>query len=135
MQRQPSGLQLAVLRVLWKEGSATVAEVQEALESDRPLAYSTLATVLARMTKSGLVTHTKDGRTFVYRAAISDQQTGQSLLKDLVGRMFSGSPAELVSYLLESEEVDSTELKRIKDLVDRHESGGSSKRKGGSRGR
>ena len=61
--RAPLGqLQHAILTVLWDRGAATLAEVKEAIEQDRPIATTTVATVLARLEQSGVVSHTTKGR-------------------------------------------------------------------------
>lgn len=127
-----SGRQLAIMRVLWDVEEATVAEVQESLDLERPLAYSTVATVLSRMEQKGLVTHRAEGRMFYYRPAVSQEGIGTSLLGDLVDRIFGGSPSALVSHLLESEQVDSSELARIKQLVSKHAER-KAKQKGGGK--
>ncbi len=111
------GRQLAIMRVLWDCGEATVAEVQTILDLERPLAYSTVATVISRMEQKGLVTHRAEGRVFYYRPAVTEDGVGESMIGELVERIFGGSPAELVSHLLESDQVDSGELDRIKQLV------------------
>ena len=114
------GRQLAVMRVLWDLGEATVAQVQEAMEVEKPLAYSTVATVISRKEQKGLVTHRADGRVFYYRPAVSEDGVGTSMVGELVERVFGGSPAELVSHLLQSDQVDANELDRIKQLVRQH---------------
>lgn len=115
-----SGLQLAVIRVLWRLGRATVADVQQELGSDRPLAYSTLATILKRMEDKGVVRHVVDGRTFVYEPLVAADQVSYSVVSDLVEKVFAGRPSELVSHLLESHEVKADELERIKAMIDEH---------------
>jgi len=115
-----AGRQLAVMRVLWQRGEATVAEVQNALETDPPLAYSTVATVLSRMERKGLITHRVEDRQYCYRAIVSKVGANQSVVGELVDRVFGGSPAELVSQLLASDQVDTDELERIKQLVNEH---------------
>ncbi len=121
MAQRLSGRQLAIMHVLWSKGPATVAEVQEALETDHKLAYSTVATLLTRMERKGVVRHSTDGRTFVYEPLISEERVSTSLVSDLVRRAFDGSPSQLVSYLLETEHVDEEELTRIKKLIAQHE--------------
>lgn len=116
-----SGRQLAIMRVLWDRGEATVAEVQTGLDLERPLAYSTVATVMSRMERRGLVTHREEGRVFHFRPAVSEEGLGGSMIGELVERIFGGSPAELVSHLLDSGQVDAGELDRIKRLVRQHE--------------
>ena len=128
-----SQLQLAILDVLWTRGEATVAEVQEALQEERALAYSTVSTLLSRLEQKGAVSHRAEGRVFFYRAEVREEEVSNSLVSDLLSRVFDGSPAELVSHLLEAHEVDAGELARIKAMVTRHEKNGS-KRKGGGHG-
>jgi predicted transcriptional regulator len=108
------------MRVLWQRREATVAEVQSELETDPPLAYSTVATVLSRMESKGLITHRVEDRQYYYRAVVSKVGANQSVVGELVDRVFGGSPAELVSQLLASDQVDKDELERIKQLVNEH---------------
>ncbi|MBD3671962.1 MAG: BlaI/MecI/CopY family transcriptional regulator [Planctomycetaceae bacterium] len=111
------GRQLAIMRLLWEHGESTVADIQNTLDVERPLAYSTVATVLSRMEQKGLVTHRSEDRVYHYRAAISQSETGDSIVGELVERIFGGSPSELVNHLLSSDQVDAEELQRIKELV------------------
>lgn len=115
------GRQLAVMRVLWEYDEATVAEVQERMGVDPPLAYSTVATVLSRMEQKGLISHRVEDRQYVYRPLLTRDGAGQSMVSEMVDRLFGGSPAALVNQLLDSEQVDREELERIKRLVREHE--------------
>jgi predicted transcriptional regulator len=125
-----SGRQLAIMQVLWARGEATVAEVQAALDLERPLAYSTVATVMSRMERRGLITHRDEGRVFHYRPVVSEGGIGRSMVGELVERIFGGSPADLVSHLLDTGQVDAGELDRIKRLVRQHEARRRAKRGG-----
>ena len=116
-----SGRQLAIMRALWEHGEATVAGLQVLLGVEPPLAYSTVATVLSRMEKKGLVTHRCEDRVYYYQAAVSEDRAGQTLVGEFVERIFGGSPSELVNHLLDSDQVDAKELQRIKTLVQEHE--------------
>ena len=115
-----SELQLAIMRVLWRSGGATVADVQQALAADRPLAYSTLATLLNRLVRKGVVTHRADGRAYRYEPAISESEVSTSMVSRLVENVFSGSPSDLVSQLLQAQDVDSVELDRIREAIERY---------------
>ena len=116
-----AGRQLAIMKLLWERGEATVAQLQSLLEVDPPLAYSTVATVLSRMERKGLVKHRSEDRVFYYRPAVSQDRVGETIVGEFLGWMFNGSPSELVSHLLESDHVDAKELQRIKKLVSEHE--------------
>ena len=69
---QLTDLQIALLRVLWDRREATVAEIAEALRPARDLAPTTIATLLSRLEKRGVVSHTAQGRQYVYRARVSE---------------------------------------------------------------
>ena len=105
------------MRVLWDRQEATVADVQRALDLDRPLAYTTVATIMSRMEEKGLITHRADGRVFYYRPLVSEDGIGTSMVGELIERIFGGSPSELVSHLLQSDQIDRSELDRIKKLI------------------
>ncbi len=121
------------MRVLWQRGRASVAEVLEDLAEEAPLAYSTVATLLARMERKGVVRHTVEGRTYIYEPLVSEDKVGRSLVRDLLRRAFNGSPSQLVSYLLETGDVDRGELESIRNLISEHEPNGNGQAADGKR--
>jgi len=110
-------LQLAVMRVLWRRQEATTAEVQAELEPQRGSALTTVATILQRLERRGLVTHRREGRQFVYRAAITEPTVKRSALGSLVRSLFAGDPAALVSELLSSGDVSTHDVERMRALL------------------
>lgn len=109
-------LQLEIMRVLWSRGPSTVAEVQEAL-GGRDLAYTTVATMLRKLEPRGLVCHRCQGRSFVYEAAVPENDVRQGMAGDLLDRVFSGSLSSLVSHLLSSRPVKRQELDELAALI------------------
>ena len=99
---QVTDLQLTVLRELWTRGEASVAEVHGALQNERGLATTTVATLLSRLEKRGLVTHRADGRKHVYRASVSESEVQSALLDSVTNGVFGGDVTALVSHLLSS---------------------------------
>ena len=116
--RQLSDRQLDILRVLWREDEATVAQVQEALRSERDLALTTVATLLSRMEARGIVARRTEGRQFVYRAAIGEQDVRRSMVAALMDRLFAGDPKALVHHLIDEGRIDADELSRIEALLE-----------------
>src|SRR5262245_462296 len=94
-------LQLAIMHVLWEKGEATVAEVRDALEPSRPLAYTTVGTMLAKLEQRGQVKHRSDGRVNVYRPAVRQDQVSRSMVSDLAVRLFNGDVTQMVCHLLD----------------------------------
>jgi predicted transcriptional regulator len=109
-------LQVAILRVLWDEGEATVQRVTEALAGKRR-APTTIATMLSKMERKELVEHRVDGRQFVYRPRLSEQEVTHTMVADLTQRLFEGDVSALVSHLLRSEEIDKDELVRLRAMI------------------
>ena len=110
-------LQLAIMRVIWQRGEATVAEVQEALREERGLALTTIATMLKRLEARGVVDHRLEGRQFVYRPRVARNEVSRSMVGDLIDRLFAGDAAALVSHLLAEREIDPAELDQIKAMI------------------
>ena len=121
-------LQLAIVRTLWERGEGTVVEVQEALAPERRLAQTTVATILTRLEKRGIVRHEPQGRTFVYRALVSESQVRRSMVSDLTDLLFDGSPAALISHLLSEKQIDEGDLDEVKRLIKRAEERKSGRR-------
>ena len=109
-----SELQLAILRVLWKRGEASTAEVVAELGARRGLAPTTLATLLTRLAKRGVLGQRRDGRTLVYRALVSEPDVQRSMVADLVANVFKGDATELLAHLLREEEVAPGDLAKVK---------------------
>ena len=75
---QLGDLQLAIMRVLWTRREGTVAEVHLALE-ERQLALTTIATMLSKMEKKGVVSHRNEGRQYVYAPVVSEAEVTEYL--------------------------------------------------------
>lgn len=111
-------LQLAIMRVLWGRGEATVADVHEALEPERGLALTTIATMLMKMEKKGVVDHRAEGRRFIYRPVVSESQVTRSMVADLTSQLFRGDVTALVNHLLAEHDIDSSELAQLRKLIE-----------------
>lgn len=110
-------LQLAIMRILWGRGEASVADVHEALEPERGLALTTIATMLAKMEKKGVVDHRSEGRKFIYRPRVSEGQVRRSMVSDLTSQLFRGDVFALVNHLLSEHEIESRELDQLRELI------------------
>lgn len=116
-QHHLGDLQLAIMRVLWGHGEATVADVHETLEPERGLALTTIATMLTKMEKKGVVDHRAEGRRFIYRPLVTEGQVRRSMVADLTSQLFRGDVTALVNHLLEEHEIDPGELDQLRELI------------------
>ena len=110
-------LQLAIVRLLWERGECTVVEVQEGLVPQRDLAQTTVATLLSRLEKRGMVSHRVAGRQFLYRAEVSEPAVRQSMVGELTEMLFAGRPTALISHLITERDIDASELDEVKRLI------------------
>ena len=110
-----SDLQLDLMRVLWR-GEASVAEVAAELALSRGLAHTTVATVLTRLAKRGLVEARRDGRQLVYRALVDESQVRRSMVGGLIQTLFRGDPQALLAHLVSEKEVASGDLAKVQAL-------------------
>ncbi|MEL6906172.1 MAG: BlaI/MecI/CopY family transcriptional regulator, partial [Planctomycetota bacterium] len=107
-------LQHAIMRVLWDRGEAPVSDVHRALLDERGLALTTIATMLSKMEKKGVVARRREGRGFVYRPTVTETQVHRTMVADLTEQLFDGDAAALVNHLLTEQEIDRGELGVIK---------------------
>ena len=112
-----SGLQLAVIRVLWDKGEASAAEVQLAMKRSRPLAITTVSTLLARLEKKGIVAHRSAGRTFVYRARVGELDMRRKAISGVIRNLFRGNPSEVVGQILSERDVSEEDLERMRRMI------------------
>jgi BlaI family transcriptional regulator, penicillinase repressor len=110
-------LQLRIMRVVWKRGEATVAEVMDELGRASRLAYTTVATMLRKMEARGLVRHRVEGRTFIYQPLVGEAQVSRKMTDHLLERLFQGSLSGMVSHLLSTHEVSADELAELERLI------------------
>lgn len=112
-------VELELMEILWEKGSGTVGDVVEALPRERPLAYSSVLTMMRILEQKGYVEHEKESRAYVYRPLVNREQARRSVISYLVKRFFDDSPELLVVNLLEHDELDRSEIERLKRLIDK----------------
>lgn len=120
---QLSEVQLAVMRALWELDEAPTASVVKQVASRRKLAYTTVATMLSRLEKRGLVESRQEGREKIYRPLVTEDEVQTSMVSGLVSRLFRGDPAALVSHLVRRDEIGEDDLERVRDMLKGDENG------------
>jgi BlaI family transcriptional regulator, penicillinase repressor len=113
--------QLEILRVLWERSEATVVDIHQALQAVRPMAPTTIATLLSRLEKRGLVAYRTEGRQYVYRAVLQERDAQQHALIEVTQGLFAGDVPTMVSQLLSSHEIRPGDLARVRELIDAKE--------------
>jgi BlaI family transcriptional regulator, penicillinase repressor len=109
--------ELDVMKVLWRDGPATVAEVRERLEDD--LAYTTVLTVLRTLEEKHHVGHREEGKAHRYFAKVPEHTARQSALARVLDRVFGGSAELLLTHLVSDRSLSADELNRLRALIDK----------------
>ena len=119
--QKPTAAELQILQVLWERGPSTVREVQEALQAEKALGYTTVLKLMQIMTVKGLVLRNEDQRAHVYEAQQPAEKTKRQLAADMLERVFDGSARELLLHALAAQRSSRQEIEELRSLLDEHE--------------
>jgi BlaI family penicillinase repressor len=111
-------MQLQIMLVLWQQGQGTARQITEELSRERPVAHSTVQTMLRKLEAKGAVTHDLEDRTFIFRPVFQQSEVTETALHDLLTRLFDGSVYGLVTHLLRHESISAEELARLRRLIE-----------------
>lgn len=110
-----SQTQLDLMRVLWREGEADTGTVCNGLK--KTLAYTTVATLLKRLEKRGLLEARSEDRKFIFKPLVSEEEVMTSMVASLVGTLFKGDSSALVSHLLKEDDINKDDLAKITKMI------------------
>jgi BlaI family transcriptional regulator, penicillinase repressor len=114
-------LQREVVQVVWANAPVTAETVREKLS--RPLKESTVRTVLRRLEEKGYITHTVDGRTYVYDAAEPRGRVAAKAVRRIVDWVCNGSVEEVLVGMVDTNMIDRKQLRMLADRIGRRKPG------------
>jgi BlaI family penicillinase repressor len=109
--------ELAIMKVIWRMGSATVRDVYEALRAERTIAYTTVMTMMRILEDKGYLTKSSADRAFVYAPAKPRQQVVGAMVRDFVDRVFDGASGSLLVHLAKDNRLTPKQRRAIEKLV------------------
>lgn len=117
----PTELELEILKILWDESPLPVRDVRARLETqaDRPLAHSSVITMLNIMHRKGFVRRKKEGKSFLFSPKLKKEAVAGGIVGDVLSRVFEGSASEMMLNLLETADLDADELAELRKLIAR----------------
>jgi BlaI family penicillinase repressor len=117
----PTELELEILKILWDESPLPVRDVRAKLEQDagRPLAHSSVITLVNIMHTKGFLKRRKDGKSFLFSPKLPKEAVTGGIVGDLLSRVFNGDPSAMVMNLLETADIDTEELNELRKLIGR----------------
>jgi BlaI family transcriptional regulator, penicillinase repressor len=124
MARKPTGLELEILRRLWELGNeGTVHDVLRIWGKGRVPGYTTVLKTLQIMESKGLVSHTRKGRSFTYRAVLVREEATSARLEELLHGFYRGDRLGLVSRLIDEMDLTTEDIKEIRRMLKGKEKG------------
>lgn len=122
-QKLLTEVEFELMSILWRLGEGSVSDVMERLPKDRDLAYTSVSTILRILEQKAVLNIRKEGRGHIYIPALKKFEYEAKAVKDVVERVFDGTPTALVKQLLNSGDVSDKELAEIKKLITEFGSG------------
>lgn len=130
-------LEYALLGILWQRKHATAGEVLEAYNesAEKPLAYTTVSTLLTRMVEKGALQVERDRQPFHFTPLITREQLLRQRIRDFVGTFFGGQSVDLAVRLVEDEPLTDESIKQLEAALQKHKAGRNKSTPKGARGR
>jgi len=122
-ENNPTAKELEILQVLWTKGPSTVRDVNEILAKDKRIGYTTTLKLMQIMFEKGIISREKNGKTHIYKAEITQNNTQQQLVDKLLESAFGGSAMKLVMQALGTSKSSKQELDEIREYLDKLEGG------------
>jgi BlaI family penicillinase repressor len=109
--------ELAIMKVIWRTGTATVRDVYEALRDARPVAYTTVMTMMNILETKGYLKKEKQDRAYRYKPSRPERTVIASMVREFVARVFDGAPKPLLLHLAEDGQLDEKERRELLRLI------------------
>jgi BlaI family transcriptional regulator, penicillinase repressor len=102
-----------VMDYVWTNGPCTAEACRESFAASRPMKESTIRTILRRLEAKGYVSHTLEGRTFIYRAAEARENVAVRAVKHIIDRFCDGSAEQLLIGMVDNDVLDRKDFERL----------------------
>ncbi len=109
--------ELRLMKILWRRGESAVTDLVAALPEGEVLAYNSVLTTIRILEQKGYVEHRQEGRAFVYRPCIAEQEASRSEVRHMLNRFFGDSREQLLLSLLGDDEITPEELDRLREVI------------------
>jgi len=116
-ERKLTDVELEIMHVVWELDGGTVRQVHEILNQQRPLAYTTVMTMMKILEEKGHLTRRKEGRAYRYQPVCPKSQVISGMVDDFVGRVFEGAAAPLVVSLVKDKKLSKKDLDEIARMI------------------
>lgn len=115
--------ELNVTQAVWDAGESTVTKIMKSVntENHKSLIRSTIQVQVLRLEEKGWLKHREDGNRFIFSATVTKEQASAQIVRDVKEQIFGGSCAEMVRTLFDHTKISSTEIQKIRKMIDQYE--------------
>jgi predicted transcriptional regulator len=113
--------ELSIMKIVWQLKSATVRDVYQALQDKRPVAYTTVMTMMKILEEKGFLKKTLIERTHLYKPAKPMEQVVGAMVRDFLDRVFDGAPDRLLLHLAKNNTLTGAQRRIVKKLIEEAE--------------
>jgi predicted transcriptional regulator len=110
-------LEAEIMERVWRKKVATVREIHAELKGKRPIAYTTVMTVMTRLANKGILTKDKDGKHYIYRPTVSKEEFRQSVIRSIVAAIRRDLGSGALAYFVENLPADDQTLSELERLI------------------
>ena len=109
--------ELRLMKILWRRGESAVNDLVASMPDGETLAYNSVITTIRILEQKGYVDHRQEGRAFVYRPCVAEEEASRSEVRHLMNRFFGNSREQLLLSLLGDDQISKKELERLKEAI------------------
>ena len=109
--------ELRLMKIVWQRGESAVNDLVAAMPNGETLAYNSVLTTIRILEQKGYVEHRQEGRAFIYRPCVAEDEASRSEVRHMLSRFFGNSREQLLLSLLGDEEISAEELQRLKGAI------------------
>jgi predicted transcriptional regulator len=113
--------ELAIMKVVWRKEETTVRDVHDALSETRPIAYTTVMTLMRILQEKGYLTRATHEKAHLYRPAKPRQQVIGGMVRDFLDRVFDGASDALLVHLARDNKLTAKQKRIVRQLLEEHE--------------
>ncbi len=107
-----------IMKIVWSKGQCTANEILESLNAREPWHPKTARTLIGRLVKKRALGFREDGRAYIYRPCISEEEAVAHYSDSFLERVFDGALAPMLAHYVQSRQLSASDLKQLREVLD-----------------
>ncbi len=110
-----------IMKIVWSKGQCTANEILDSLNSRDSWHPKTARTLIGRLVKKRALTFKEDGRAYIYRPGISEDEAVAHYSQSFLERVFNGALTPMIAHFVQSQRLSASDLRELRDVLDTRE--------------